>query len=55
MPALLSTATISIISTGAINALTDSRLVIEAIVENLEPKRQVLALLEALGEGSFHE
>ncbi|MBR2515306.1 MAG: 3-hydroxyacyl-CoA dehydrogenase PaaC [Halomonas sp.] len=32
----------------AINALADSRLVIEAIVENLEIKRQVFAQLEAL-------
>ena len=32
----------------AIDALADSRLVIEAIVENLEIKRQVLAQLEAL-------
>lgn len=55
MPALLSTATISIISTGAINALTDSRLVIEAIVEHLEAKHQVLTRLEALSEESFHE
>ena len=54
MPAILSTATISIISTGAINALTDSRLVIEAIVENLGAKRQVFARLEALYEESFH-
>ena len=54
MPAILSTATISIISTGAINALTDSRLVIEAVVEHLEAKRQVFARLEALYEESFH-
>ncbi|AQU84105.1 MULTISPECIES: 3-hydroxyacyl-CoA dehydrogenase PaaH [unclassified Halomonas] len=32
----------------AINALADSRLIIEAIVENLEVKRQVFAQLEAL-------
>jgi|TARA_A100001518_G_C1226364_1_gene75865 3-hydroxybutyryl-CoA dehydrogenase len=33
---------------GAIDALADSHLVIEAIVENLEIKRQVFAQLEAL-------
>ncbi len=42
MPTLLSTATISIISTGAINALTDSRLVIELSSRTLRPSVRCL-------------